>query len=494
MKRFLSIFIFGSLLFSACGSDFLDDMPKGRYHEGNYDMQSAQELLVISKLFEGYNAFKEQTWPVTAMHCHTSDNSHPGGPAGDGGTDFCQFPTLSFTSANSHIASYYSGQYTAITKANEALEMIGQMDGQEHDEATINQLKAEAVFIRAAAYFRLTQAFGAVPYVDHVMDKEDEMADQLPAAEIRRRYSEELVPLIDCLPTRQEMVASGNLGRATQNAARAILAKTCLYEKNYTGCLQYVEQIIASKDNDLTTPYADIWLEKNEFGPESVWEINADFAPDLNIDMWCQWNMMNGIRGYPNLGWGHNAPSEDLMADYEEGDPRYAATVLEDGQSVDGETIKASDYRFFNKKAYCPLSERSLYGRADWCFGYWANLRIIRYADIILMGAESACELGQLERARELLEMVRSRARGENSPLTCLPVVRTDDLQTLRDAIRHERRIELALEFERYFDLVRWGIAEDKLPDFVVGKHELFPLPQSEIDKSNGKLQQNAGY
>ena len=110
------------------------------------------------------------------------------------------------------------------------------------------------------------------------------------------------------------------------------------------------------------------------------------------------------------------------------------------------------------------------------------------------MGAEAACESGNLTRARELLEMVRSRARGDNSPLTCLPEIKTEQVAELREAIRHERRIELALEFERYFDLVRWGIAAEKLPDFVTGKHELFPLPQSEIDKANGKLIQNPGY
>lgn len=210
--------------------------------------------------------------------------------------------------------------------------------------------------------------------------------------------------------------------------------------------------------------------------------------------MWNQWNMMCGVRGYPNLGWGHNAPSADLMADYEEGDPRYDVTVLEDGQSVDGEVINASDYKYFNGKCYCPASERELYGRADWCFGYWANMRIIRYADIVLMAAEAANELGYTSEALADLEMVRARARGNNSPLTCLPEIRTTDKDELRKLIHHERRIELALEFERYFDLVRWDEAKDKIANFVVGKHELFPIPQSEIDKSNGKLHQNPNY
>ena len=488
MKRFIyAITILTAL--TSC-DDFLDNKPKGTYNEGNYDMSGGQELLVISTLFDGYNTFKEQTWPVTAMHCHTTDNSHAGGPAGDGGTDFCQFPTMSFTAANSMFTAYYGSHYTAITKANEALAMLATME----TDANMYQLIAEAYFIRSAAYFRLTQAFGPVPYVDRVMDKNEAVADQLGVSEIRTRYLKDLIWAVDYLPTRQEMVSTGNLGRATQNAARAIIAKTYLYEGNYAACMDWCGQIIQSGDNDLSTAYSDIWLEHNEFGPESIWEINCDYKPDQKIDMWCQWNMMNGVRGLPNLGYGHNAPSADLMAAYETGDPRYSATVMEDGQIIDGDQIKASDYKYFNKKTYCPKSERSLYGREDWCYGYWANLRIIRYADILLMYAEAACELNKIDEAKVKLEMVRARARGNNSPLTCLPEIKTDSQDELRATIRHERRIELALEFERFFDLVRWNEAKNRISGFVTGKHELFPIPQSEIDKAGGKLHQNPGY
>jgi len=110
---------------------------------------------------------------------------------------------------------------------------------------------------------------------------------------------------------------------------------------------------------------------------------------------------------------------------------------------------------------------------------------------IVLMHAEAACETNDLDEAKRKLEMVRARARNGQS---VLPEIKTTDKDELREKIRHERRIELALEFERYFDLVRWGIAEDKVANFVVGKHEVFPLPQTEIDKSNGKLQQNPKY
>lgn len=479
----------------SCSKDFLNTAPKGVFHEGNYDMTAGQELLVLATLIDGYNDFAKQAWPVTAMHCHTTDNSHPGGPLGDGGVDFGQFPTMSFTPSNSMFKTYYDVNYDAITKANESLAMVDEIIQEQGESKTINQLKAEAYFIRAAAYFRLTQAFGSVPYVDRVMGKEEEMAEQLSATQIRSKYLPELIWAIDYLPTRVEQLVSGNAGRATQNAARAIIAKTYMYEKDYGNCLIYTQQIIESGDNDLSTPYSEMFWEVNEFGPESVWEINAEFKPDQDISIigdGNQWLMMNGVRGFPNLGWGHNAPSENLINAYESGDPRYEATILKNGDMVDGETIAGDFYEYYNKKAYLPKTERSLYGREDWCYGYWSNLRIIRYADIVLMHAEASCELGDLKDAKEKLEMVRNRAR--NGDESVLPKIATENQDELRERIRHERRIELALEFERYFDLVRWGIAEDNLSNFVSGKHELFPLPQSEIDKSNGKLKQNQGY
>ena len=367
MKRITYII---AILFActSCSDTFLDNAPKGKYHEGNYDMGTAQELLVLATLMDGYNVFAQQTWPVTAMQCHTTDNSHPGGPSGDGGVDFSQFPTMSFTPANSMFNTYYSLQFTAITKANEALQMLKDLEEANGETAETRQYKAEAYFIRAAAYFRLTQAFGAVPYVDRVMGKDEAMADQLSATVIRNKYLPELIGVINDLPTRKEAVSSGNIGRATQNAARAIIAKTYLYEKDYNNCLTYTGQIISSEDNDLSTPYAEMFWEENEFGPESVWEINADYKPDQNISIIGennQWCLMNGVRGFPNLGWGHNAPSENLMNDYESNDPRFGATVLEHGEKVDGEEVVASNYQYFNRKAYCRKSERSLYGRAD---------------------------------------------------------------------------------------------------------------------------------
>jgi hypothetical protein len=205
--------------------------------------------------------------------------------------------------------------------------------------------------------------------------------------------------------------------------------------------------------------------------------------------------MVQGFRGFPNLGWGHNGPSAKLISAFEKDDPRLNVILIKSGDVLDGDVSTGVDgfYQKFNGKCYCPKRERQLYGRDDWCYGYWSNIRLIRYSDILLMYAEAANELGQTQESLAKLEMVRSRARGNN--LLLLPRVTITDKDNLREAIRHERHVELALEGERIFDLIRWGVAKEYMGDkFQVGKHELFPIPQSEIDKSNNRIKQNPGY
>src|SRR5690606_22221564 len=129
-------------------------------------------------------------------------------------------------------------------------------------------------------------------------------------------------------------------------------------------------------------------------------------------------------------------------------------------------------------------------------FGQWMNMRVIRYADVLLLAAEAANEMGNTSEALQYLEMVRAHARGGNSAI--LPAVTTTDQVQLRKAIQHERRVELAMENERFFDLVRWGIVREVMhaagKTGYQDKHRYLPIPQPEIDKSGGVLVQNPDY
>lgn len=493
MKK-ITLFFVIVLISTACTEDFLDRYPKGRWHHGNYTPDNTLDkgILVEAKLSEAYGTLRGWPfcWANFGMNNYTTPDVEKGSTPSDGG-EITQFKSLSYTASNSAIADFYRACFSTIYLSNEALALATALDESEPQKP---KYVAEALFIRSVMYFRLAQAFGGVPYVDKVFGQGEKTPARSTRAEIWNKLEIDLTAAIPLLPSRKTLVASNNVGRATQNAARAVLAKVFMYQKNWAAALDQTTAIIASGDNSLTTPYDQIFTEVNEYGEESVFEVYADEKPNEQIYLGSQFAQIQGIRGIPNLGWGFNAPSQVLMDAYEIGDPRKAASVIANGDVLDGKTVRAdaAGYKFFNKKAYTKASERGLYGRPAEAQGTWVNIRVIRYADVVLMHAEAACELGNTNEALAKLEMIRVRARGANSAL--LPKITTTDIGELRAKIHQERRIELAMEWERFYDLVRWDEAKTVIPNFAVGKHELFPIPQTEIDKSEGILTQNPGY
>ncbi len=493
MKKIILFFTI-VLVITSCSDDFLDRYPKGRWHHGNYTPDNTLDkgILVEAKLAEAYATLRSWPfcWANLGMNNYTTPDVEKGSTPSDGG-EITQFESLSYTASNVNIADYYSACYKTIYFANEALALVSALEDTNENKKLY---LAEALFLRSVMYYRLAQAFGGVPFVDKVLGQTDKTPPRSTRDEIWQNVERDLTGAIPFLPTRQTLLGSSNVGRATQNAARAVLAKAYMYQENWSAALGITTEIIASGDNSLNTPYNEIFTEVNEFNEESVFEVYCEEKPAEQIYLGSQFAQIQGIRGIPNLGWGFNAPSLILMNAYEPGDPRKPASIIADGDTLEGKKIRAdaSGYKFFNQKAYTRLSERGIYGRPPEAQGTWVNIRVIRYADVVLMHAESACELGKTDEALAKLEMVRARARGGNNSI--LPKVTTTDINELRAKIHHERRIELAMEWERFYDLIRWDEAKSEIPNFVQGKHELFPIPQTEIDKSDGILTQNPGY
>jgi hypothetical protein len=201
-----------------------------------------------------------------------------------------------------------------------------------------------------------------------------------------------------------------------------------------------------------------------------------------------------GIQGYMvtqavrgQFGWGFNSPSESLENAYEAGDPRKDATIIFPGDTMwDGTVIIDNPPNpRYNEKAYVSRTQETFNGQ-DWESN--KNLRILRYAEILLLNAEAANELGDANKAKESLNMVRARVG--------MPDVTVSDQALLRTAIWHERRVELAMEHDRFFDVIRQGRGAELFGPlgFTAGKNELFPVPQTQIDISGGTLSQNPGY
>jgi len=266
--------------------------------------------------------------------------------------------------------------------------------------------------------------------------------------------------------------------------------------------------VMASGQYDLSTPYTKIFGESGENSKESVFEVQATASaqePTANGAEFTQWQ---GVRdgGVWNLGYGWNVPNTNLENAYEANDPRKARTILYRSTATttyktvyDENTPTTWVNPMYNHKLYTNPAMRALYNNRA---GRWMNIRLLRYADVVLMYAEAANEVGgtaNTTAALAALNSVRLRARAGATGI--LPDVTTTDQVQLRVAIHKERRIELAMEHDRFFDLIRWNEATDAFsaagrPNFLMSRDKWLPIPQTQIDlsKAPNKLTQNPGY
>lgn len=495
MKKIILFFILGiGLINISCSETFLDRYPKGTWNKSNYTSNDSIKLSILAtaEVQQTYASLRSWSfaWDALGMENYTTPDAYKGGgSASDGGSDIAQFSSHTYTSQNSVISDFYGACYSSIYLANQANALITTMSDTVQSK---NSLLAQSLTLRSLMYFRLAQAFGGVPWVNHVLAQNAQTPPQVSRTEILGHIISDLTWAIPYLPSKQQIVSTGNWGNITQNGARAILAKVYLLQQNWASALAQTQAIISSGDNDLTTPYDEIYWESEEFGHESVLEVYCDVQPATKINIGSQWGEIVAFRGSPNYGWGFDVPTDSLIAAYETGDPREAETVLTKNEVINGITFKNAGYEpYGNRRFVPPAAETTAFGRGNVQSDQWQNIRLIRYADVVLMDAEAANELGQTQEALDKLEMVRARARGGNSLV--LPKITETDQTKLRAFIHRERRIELATEWGRFYDLIRWGEAKN-IPGFVVGKHELFPIPQTEIDKSNGSIVQNPGY
>lgn len=409
--------------------------------------------------------------------------------------------------SNTLLLDYYRAQYQGISRCNFAITYIPTVELDESlDEATRNRYLGEVKFLRAFYYFRLVRMYGGVPLVDFIIDSSEKWKQpRATADEVYDFILRELEEAESLLVEKSEMTPE-ELGRATKGAAQAMLLKVNLYRGNYAAAKEWGQKVIASGEYTLNANYMDNFYLSGENGPESVFEIQ--YAEDPTSD----YGEGNGFtRGTftviltrsrstvlcgGNAGWGFNKPSQDLYDEYEEGDPRRDYTII-NPTDAQIETPAQEIYlgsRYMSRKyalqdtdgSYIALSHAT---RAP------INRKEIRYSDVLLMTAEAALESGDAATAKTYINEVRARVGLE-------PIA-----EATREALRHERRVELAMEGHRWFDLCRWGIAGEtmnaykakyssaegaEMADFVVGKHELMPIPSEEVRL--GDLEQNNGY
>lgn len=500
------VVLFLSLLLLASCNDFLDRRPQGQFTEDDNP-----NALVNGKIYNVYTMMRNFNitagTPAFAIQCFRSEDDEKGSVASDGADIAEMYDDFVYTPTNGLLGSYWSQNYAIIYQCNDILTSIADKEtaGQTVAEDLIN--KGEALFFRAYCYFNLVRAFGEVPLVTFKINEAAEANIPKTTAEnIYKQIDSDLTDAEELLPERWEIEFTGRL---TWGAARSLHARTYMMRNEWEPMYKASTDVISSGLYNLNTPYDKIFTEEGENNSGSIFELQATATAALpqSDKIGSQFAEVQGVRGANewDLGWGWHMATELMAEAFEPDDPRKDATLLyfrrsesepitpENTNTPYGESpVSPADGAYFNKKAYTNPALRREYTNK----GYWVNIRLIRYADVVLMAAESANELGIAGEANTYLEMVRARARGSNPDV--LPKITSLDQSVLREAIRHERRVELGLEFDRFYDLVRWGIAKEVL--HAAGKvnyqdkNALLPLPQSEIDKSKGVLVQNPNY
>ncbi|HMJ70772.1 MAG TPA: RagB/SusD family nutrient uptake outer membrane protein [Cyclobacteriaceae bacterium] len=476
----------------AC-DDFLDKPVQGELLSQNFPTTAQDALGATNAMYNTLRdgSFNSGLFPIPDI---MSDDAHKGSNPTDGAASIGPYDKFQHIPTEGSLMSWWSVLYQGIKRANVVLEKIPSIG---MEESLKSRYLAEARFLRALFYFDLVRAWGDVPIVIAV--ETPATLERSPASEIYSLIVEDLLTAIQSLPERSEYAAA-DLGRATKGAAKALLGKVYLYQGDYVNAEKYLLEVINSGQYSLMPSFADANSKSGEFGAESVFEVGAIGVEGLEKGGG-QYGNVQGVRGTPNRGWGFNRPSLDLMNAFESDDPRRDATIIFLGEMLDGITIIGDNPSTPDetRDGSGNLIEIECYNQKVWTPGtnvpsqFDHNRRLIRYADVLLMAAEVLNHNGKDTDALVYLNMVRERARGGNDAI--LPDIAATGT-ALGDLIFHERRVELALEGHRFWDLVRTGRAEAVLAPlgFQKGKHERLAIPQTEVDLSRGALKQSEAW
>lgn len=533
MKLIKQLLLASCLLFTgtSCTEEFLNHPPLGNQTDENFYKSPDAGFKSLVTCYRGlYNFWGYQAARAELGNMATDDSDKGGSDAGDRPfvTDLGFGRTLS---SNETLSGYWAACYAGIGNCNVALERLPQSAlidaaGNPLDEQVKNRYLAEIRFLRAYFYLDLVRVFGGVPLLTQTLTVDDrnklvratdKEVFNFIAAELTAITNESALPSAANLP-------STELGRVTKEAAYALLARTYLFFAKddatlFTKAKDAAKKVIDSQAFALHPEYQEIFLEEGYKTKEAVFSIimgddPAAFIYGTHIPVYCS---PRGATG----GWGFDLPTPNLVEEFEEGDPRLLFSVLQPGDVFpknDGssEVLDFSTYPtngYHNRKVYLPESRRG----QGWGDDAW-TYHSIRYADVLLMYAEALIESGgDKQEAANYINMVRERASNSsrvdkeatsrvmkiaNKPL---PTVTADS--DLRKAVRHERRVELALEYHRLYDLMRWNslittmneyakkpFSNGKGVNYTAGKNEVFPIPQVEIDRSGGSIVQNPNY
>lgn len=508
MKKYIFITIASIAVFStvaiSCSDDFVDrpvaySIDSENYFNSKTDYDNA--------LIGAYDLL-QSTFINVLMGEIASDNTFAGGNSPTDVPGYQQIDQMIQTPVNANLKQLWDWMFAGVQRANYILEFKDKTNfvGKE-------QIIAEARFLRAYYQFELVKWFGGIPMKgdSRFVPGDEKSIPRSSIADVYASIEKDLIYAsenLSAIPSQQ--------GRATSGAALALLGKAYLYDKKYDEAASTFEKLIVTgkyhlvKTSDLTpqqisgglTPYGSIFEAEGENGPESVFEIQYTDVEGGNYGQlqFVEGNVAVGFAGPfgyvgPVFADGNNfnLPTPKIVNAFEVGDTRKPVTILDMvawiAQNPGTKYTKQNqDTGYFNRK-YIPRTRRPE-AAGDVKLTSPNNYRAIRYADVLLMAAEAnnKSKVANDASARKYLNEVRTRAFGDNNHNISASGA------ALTDFIYNERRVELAGEGFRFFDLVRTGKAAQEIVGFTAGKNELFPIPIEEMQFSSGNWEQNPGY
>jgi len=492
MKAKYILILLAAVLFASC-SDFLNIRSEGSMPSSGTDYSKPENIfLPVSAAYASMRLNEGQAQSYVGVMEIVSDDADKGSSADDGPT-VAELDKFTYGPDNNNVDAMWNYYYDIASAANYAIESMDEFKKaitSEDGLLQVAQCRGEAKIIRAFAYFNLVRLFGTVPKIDRTMSASELASTPVSTAEQLYDFIyEDLDAAIAVVPG---SYPSGYPGRYTKYTAMALKAKVAMYRKDWNEAAKQSDAIIAAGKFSLQSRFKDAFSVEYECGSESLMEIQSSDMDQTSDPLpVCYYAFIQGPRSNTpsNMqGWGYKVPSEKLMKFFDgRGDAvRKSVTVLARGtKTAEGDSIKVSCTNpYYNGKVYTPSagSKRSYNG-----YGLDHNMRIIRYAEVLLIYAEAMLNGATIKSesgytADAALNEVRARAG--------LPAVAA----TL-DSVYDERRAELALEENRFFDLVRTGKAVEVLGPlgFKAGKNELFPIPSAER-QLNPNLPQTPGY
>jgi hypothetical protein len=495
--------VFSTVIIS-CSDDFVDRPVEYSIDSENYFNSKTD---YDNALIAAYDLL-HSTFINVLMGEIASDNTFAGGNSPTDVPGYQQIDQMIHTPVNANLKQLWDWMFAGVQRANYILEFKDKTDFQGK-----NQVIAEARFLRAYYQFELVKWFGAIPMKgDARFAPGDEKS--IPRSSVADVYASIQQDLI--YASQNLAALPSQKGRATRGAALALLGKAYLYDKKYDKAAATFDALIGTgnyrlvKSSDLTlqqisaglSAFGSIFEEAGENGPESVFEVQYTDVEGASYGglQFSEGNVAVGFAGpfgyvgpvYAD-GNNFNLPTPKINNAFEAGDSRKSVTILDMVQWIaqnpgTSYTKQNQDTGFFNRK-YIPRTRRPE-AAGDVKLTSPNNYRAIRYADVLLMAAEAHNKSTVVNDvlARNYLNEVRARAFGDNNHAI------TASGAALTDFIYEERRLELAGEGFRFFDLVRTGKAAQEIPGFTANKNELFPIPIEEIQFANGNWTQNTGY